>query len=64
VVNVTGLVQKWTAGMDENDGFLLKCYGETDNIDFVRFFGLSGSGAPAPVLTVEYSLPPPPWFHE
>ncbi len=64
VVNVTALVQVWTAGLDENDGLLLKCYGETENVDFVRFFGLSGLEAPAPKLIVEYSVPPPPWFHE
>jgi len=63
-VNVTGLVQIWTADLLENHGIMLKCYGETDNIDFVRFFDLSGPGDSAPTLIVEYSLPPLPWFRQ
>ncbi len=64
VVNVTTLVQMWTGGLDDNDGLLLKCYGETDNVDFVRFFDLSGPGSLTPSLIVEYSMPPPAWFRE
>ncbi|MCK4547853.1 MAG: DNRLRE domain-containing protein [Candidatus Eisenbacteria sp.] len=64
VVDVTTLVQVWTAGMVENHGFLLKTYGELDNVDFVRFFGPSYSEDLRPVLIIEYSVPPLPWHRQ
>lgn len=65
IIDVSTLVQVWVAELVENDGFLVKSYGEAESIDFVRFFSPSYSETSArPVLTVEYSVPPPPWFRQ
>jgi hypothetical protein len=65
VVDVKMLVQVWTADLLENHGFLLKTYGEQDNVDFIRFFGPTHADAAVrPTLIVEYSVPPLPWHQQ
>ena len=62
-VDVSKLIQAWTADLVANDGLLLRLVGESEGIDFVRFMSSSGADPLVePRVWIEYSLPPSAWF--